>query len=246
VFLEARGISKSFGREPVLEDVSLAVAHHETVSVLGRSGSGKTTLLKIIAGLEGADRGELLLDGRRIDGVPPRERGVVYLYQEPLLFPHLDVWENVAFGLRLRGIQGGEIERRVEEMIASLELEGHARKRPHQLSGGQRQRVSFGRALIVQPALLLLDEPFGNLDAETRAGMQALFKRVAAAYRITSLFVTHDLKEAILMGDRFAHLRAGRLRVFENLEAFAADPDIGVMNEVRFWESLAPARKLPS
>src|ERR1700704_2850707 len=190
------GISKAFGAEPVLADVSLAVDHHETVSVLGRSGSGKTTLLKIVAGLETADRGELRLDGRRLDGVPPQARGVVYLYQEPLLFPHLDVWENVAFGLRLRGVGGEELARRVQEMIASLELEDHARKRPHQLSGGQRQRVSFGRALIIQPALLLLDEPFGNLDAETRTGMQALFKRVAAAYRITSLFVTHDLKEA--------------------------------------------------
>ncbi|HEV7507302.1 MAG TPA: ABC transporter ATP-binding protein [Thermoanaerobaculia bacterium] len=240
-----RGISKSFGSEPVLADVSLAVEHHETVSVLGRSGSGKTTLLKIVAGLETADRGELRLDGRRIDAVPPQTRGVVYLYQEPLLFPHLDVWENVAFGLRLRGVGGEDLNRRVREMIASLELEDHARKRPHQLSGGQRQRVSFGRALIIQPALLLLDEPFGNLDAETRTGMQALFKRVAAAYRITSLFVTHDLKEAILMGDRFAHLKAGRLRIFGDRATFAADPEIGVMNEVHFWESLV-VRKVPS
>ncbi len=245
MFLQVHGLSKSFGSEPVLEDVSLEVSHHETVSVLGRSGTGKTTLLKIIAGLQPADRGELILDGRPIAGVPPQDRGVVYLYQEPLLFPHLDVWENVAFGLRLRGVRGGDLERRVEEMIASLELGAHARKRPHQISGGQRQRVSFGRALIVQPALLLLDEPFGNLDAETRAGMQALFKRVAAAYRITSLFVTHDLKEAILMGDRFAHLRAGRLRVFAGLQQFAEDPEIGVMNEVRFWESLIPAGKVP-
>ncbi|MFY9825238.1 MAG: ABC transporter ATP-binding protein [Thermoanaerobaculia bacterium] len=242
MFLELRGISKSFGSEPVLADVSLAVGHRETVSVLGRSGSGKTTLLKIIAGLETAGRGEILLDGRRIDAVPPQARGIVYLYQEPLLFPHLDVWENVAFGLRLRGVVGEEVTRRVGEMIASLELEDHARKRPHQLSGGQRQRVSFGRALIVQPALLLLDEPFGNLDAETRTGMQALFKRVAAAYRITSLFVTHDLKEAILMGDRFAHLKAGCLRLFGDREAFAADPEIGVMNEVRFWESLVSGK----
>jgi len=244
VFLEVRGLTKSFGSEAVLEDVNLAVASHETVSVLGRSGSGKTTLLKIIAGLQPADRGDLMLDGRRLDGVPPQERGVVYLYQEPLLFPHLDVWENVAFGLRLRGVRGGELEQRVAEMIASLELEPHARKRPQQISGGQRQRVSFGRALIVQPALLLLDEPFGNLDAETRAGMQALFKRVAAAFRITSLFVTHDLKEAILVGDRFAYLRAGRLRVFAGLEPFVEDPEIGVMAEVRFWESLVPAGKV--
>jgi ABC-type Fe3+/spermidine/putrescine transport system ATPase subunit len=181
VFLDVQGLSKSFGREPVLDDVHLAVSAHEAVSVLGRSGSGKTTLLKVIAGLEGADRGGIVLDGRDLAGVPPQRRGVVYLYQEPLLFPHLDVWENVAFGLRLRGIAGAELEKRVAEMIADLELAAHARKSPRQLSGGQRQRVSFGRALIVQPALLLLDEPFGNLDAEIRAAMQALFKRVAAA-----------------------------------------------------------------
>ena len=244
MFLEIQGLSKSYGPEPVLDDVHLSLAPHETVSVLGRSGSGKTTLLKIIAGLEGADRGNLVLGGRDLAGVPPQRRGVVYLYQEPLLFPHLDVWENVAFGLRLRGIAGAELERRVAEMIDDLELIGHARKSPRQLSGGQRQRVSFGRALIVQPALLLLDEPFGNLDAEIRASMQTLFKRVAAAHRITSLFVTHDLKEAILMGDRVAHLRAGRLKVFADRADLAADPELGLMNEVRFWESVAAARKL--
>ena len=249
VFLAIQGLSKSFGREPVLDDVHLAVAAHETVSILGRSGSGKTTLLKIIAGLEGADHGGIVLGGRNLAGAPPQQRGVVYLYQEPLLFPHLDVWENVAFGLRLRGTAGAELERRVQEMVDDLELAAHSRKSPHQLSGGQRQRVSFGRALIVQPALLLLDEPFGNLDAEIRASMQALFKRVAATYRITSLFVTHDLKEAIQMGDRVAHLRAGRLKVFADRAELAADPEIGLMNEVRFWESVAAAGtagKLPS
>ena len=243
MFLEIQGLSKSFGREPVLDDVHLSLSPHETVSVLGRSGSGKTTLLKIIAGLEGADRGSIVLGGRDLAGVPPQRRGVVYLYQEPLLFPHLDVWENVAFGLRLRGITGAKLEAQVAEMIDDLELTAHARKSPRQLSGGQRQRVSFGRALIVQPALLLLDEPFGNLDAEIRAIMQALFKRVAAAYRITSLFVTHDLKEAILMGDRIAHLRAGRLKLFADRAELAADPEIGLMNEVRFWESVAGAGK---
>jgi ABC-type sugar transport system ATPase subunit len=245
VFLEVHGLSRSFGREPVLDDVHLALAAHETVSVLGRSGSGKTTLLKIIAGLEGADRGTVVLDGRDLAGVPPQRRGVVYLYQEPLLFPHLDVWENVAFGLRLRGIAGAALDERVGGMIADLELSAHARKSPRQLSGGQRQRVSFGRALIVQPALLLLDEPFGNLDAEIRASMQALFKRVAAAYRITSLFVTHDLKEAILVGDRVAHLRAGHLKVFADRAELVADPEIGLLNEVRFWESVAAGETLP-
>lgn len=222
------------------------MAHHETVSVLGRSGNGKTTLLKIIAGLERADRGELLLNGRRIDGVPSAGGGVsstsTRSRSSSRIWAFGRTWPSAcacaASGWRARAAGGGD-----DRQPGARRARPQA---PNQISGGQRQRVSFGRALIVQPSLLLLDEPFGNLDAETRACLQALVKRVAPAYRITSLFVSHDLKEAILMGNRFAHLKAGRLRVFENLEAFAFDPDIGVLNEVRFWESLAPGRKLPS
>jgi len=166
---------------------------------------------------------------------------VVYLYQEPLLFPHLDVRGNVGFGLKLRGVAADEREERVEEMLAALELEGQGHKKTGQLSGGQRQRVAFGRALIVQPRLLLLDEPFGNLDAGTRAVMQGLFKRVAARYRITALLVTHDLKEALVMGDRVGTMSAGRLRVYDDLDAFVADPASGVADEVAFWSQIAPS-----
>ena len=237
-FLQVQAVRKAFGGEGVLHDVSFNVAQHETLGVLGPSGCGKTTLLKIIAGLETADAGAIQLEGQDLTGLPPQDRGVAYLYQEPLLFPHLDVFENIAFGLRLRKLSDDEVSRRVDEMLANLELEAHARKQPDQLSGGQRQRVAFGRAIIIRPRLLLLDEPFGNLDVEIRASMQQLFQHLVHQFEITSLFVTHDLKEAILMGDRLASLRAGRFRTYPDTRAFIADPDAGVMQELAFWDDL--------
>ncbi|MCO6476564.1 MAG: ABC transporter ATP-binding protein, partial [Phaeodactylibacter sp.] len=194
MFLEARNINKSFGSEKVLDNLSLQLAEHEMLSILGRSGSGKTTLLRILAGLETPDSGKVLLQGADLSTVPPNRRNIVYLYQEPLLFPHLNVFENVAFGLRLRKMREAEIRELVEEMLANLELPEQARKMPHQLSGGQRQRVAFGRALIINPRVLLLDEPFGALDTETRASMQQLLKRIAGDFAITAIFVTHGLK----------------------------------------------------
>ena len=226
----------------MLRGVGLTLARELTLSILGRSGSGKTTLLKIVAGLEAADGGTVRLDGRDVTALPPQRRGIVYLYQEPLLFPHLDVRENVGFGLKLRRRPAGEVAQHVGAMLESLDLTAHAAKRPHQLSGGQRQRVAFGRAIIVNPALLLLDEPFAGLDFEIRGSMQDLFKRLAAQYRITTLFVTHDLKEAILLGDHIGHLRDGRLHTYASTEAFIADPDAGVQQEIAFWRSL-PGRR---
>jgi ABC-type Fe3+/spermidine/putrescine transport system ATPase subunit len=238
VFLSVSDLTKAYGGERVLDGATFGVVAHETLAVLGRSGCGKTTLMKVIAGLAPPDGGSVVLGGEPLDGLPPEKRGVVYLYQEPLLFPHLDVRGNVGFGLRLRGVPAAERAERVERMLADLELGGQGHKRPGQLSGGQRQRVAFGRALIVQPRLLLLDEPFGNLDAGTRAAMQTLFKRVARRYRITSLLVTHDLKEALVLGDRVALMNAGRLHVYDSPEAFAADPESGVADEVAFWSRL--------
>ena len=237
-FLTVRGLAKTFDAERVLDDLDLELTRCQTLAVLGRSGCGKTTLLKILAGLCAPDAGSVCLGGRTLDGLPPQARGVVYLYQEPLLFPHLDVFENIAFGLRLRRIPAATLRGRVEEMLAALELEGHARKRTAQLSGGQRQRVAFGRALIVNPTLLLLDEPFGNLDVEIRGQMQRLFQGVARRFAITSLLVTHDLKEALLMGDRLALLRAGRLTSYASREAFVADPETGASAERAFWTGL--------
>lgn len=239
MFLEVKKIVKSFGTEEVVKDLSFSLAAHQTLSILGKSGCGKTTLLKILGGLVAPDRGEVLMEGASILGKTPQELSIVYLYQEDLLFPHLSVFENIAFGLRIKKLPGTEIGERVAHMIHSLELESQAKKMPHQLSGGQRQRVSFGRAIITNPSMLLLDEPFGSLDAGTREKMQSFFKRIAKEYDITSLFVTHDLKEAILMGDQIGYMRQGLLEVYPDRQAFINDPKTGVVEELKFWGRLA-------
>ena len=237
-FLEVSGLTKRFDGEGVLEAVSFSLEERHVLSVVGRSGCGKTTLLKVIAGLLPADEGSIRRRGSDITSVPAEKRDVVYLYQEPLLFPHLSVFENVAFGLRLRHVAADQVDREVTRMLESLDLAEHRHKAPQHLSGGQRQRVSFGRALILAPSLLLLDEPFSSLDTDTRTQMQALFKRVAVEYAITAIFVTHDLKEALLLGDRLSTLKGGRLHAYETKAEFIADPEAGVAEEVAFWRRL--------
>lgn len=239
MMLQVTDIEKKFKNEPVLNGVSFNLNEGKTLSILGKSGCGKTTLLKIIAGLEQPDSGEIQLASQVINDIAPNKRGVVYLYQESLLFPHLNVWENIAFGLRLKkDLTEDVIKERVLKMIIDLDLEAHAAKMPEQLSGGQKQRVSFGRALIINPKLLLLDEPFGNLDAETRGHMQLLFKQVAKQYNITAVFVTHDLKEAVLMGDELGYMISGKLKVYSSKAEFMADDATGIKQEMEFWEGL--------
>lgn len=238
MILETRHIVKKFNTELVLQDVNLTLQQNETLSVLGKSGYGKTTLLKIIAGLLQQDSGNVILNNEVIDSTPAHKRDIVYLYQEPLLFPHLNVFENIAFGLRIRKKTQQLIRSAVEEMIAALELTGQEMKMPHQLSGGQRQRVAFGRAIIVNPRIILLDEPFGNLDTETRQAMQFVFKKIAGTYHISSLFVTHDLKEALLMGDRFAYMQKGELSIFNSKHEFVNDERTGIKNEIGFWKKI--------
>jgi ABC-type sugar transport system ATPase subunit len=236
--LQVKNITKSFDDESVLQDLSLEVSAHETLSVLGKSGCGKTTLLKIIAGILESDSGVVLLNGENVAQMIPHRRNAVYLYQETLLFPHMNVFDNIAFGLQVRKVDKDEIKSRTDEMITNLELQGKGDQMPHELSGGQQQRVAFGRALVINPEVLLLDEPFGNLDVGTRESMQQLFKRIAKKYEITSLFVTHDLKEAILMGDRIALMQTGKLKVYATTEEFVHDAEAGVQEEIAFWNSL--------
>ncbi len=238
MFLEVNNIIKSFGSEKVVKELNFTLAAHQTLSILGKSGCGKTTMLKIIGGLLSPDAGEVILNGGKVADQSPKNRKIVYLYQEDLLFPHLNVFENIAFGLRLKKLPETEIQEKVKTMIHSLELESQSDKMPHQLSGGQRQRVSFGRAIIINPALLLLDEPFGSLDAGTRQRMQDLFKKLTKEFKITSLFVTHDLKEAILMGDKIAFMQSGNLKVYPSKSEFINDEATGVKNEISFWDSL--------
>ncbi|HET8735998.1 MAG TPA: ABC transporter ATP-binding protein [Pricia sp.] len=238
MFLEVKNIVKSFGREKVVKDLTFSLEGKKTLSILGKSGCGKTTMLKTIGGLVAPDSGTIRLNGEDITRRKPEKRNIVYLYQEDLLFPHLNAFENIAFGLRLKKKPESTIQKQVGHMLERLELGTQSNKMPDQLSGGQRQRVSFGRAIITNPSLLLLDEPFGSLDAGTRQRMQGLFKKVSEAFDITSLFVTHDVKEAVLMGDEIGYMQAGRLKVYKDKDDFIADPETGVEEEIEFWRKL--------
>ncbi|MDP5043534.1 MAG: ABC transporter ATP-binding protein [Leeuwenhoekiella sp.] len=238
MFLEVRNLNKKFNKENVVEALSFELSQQKTLSILGKSGCGKTTMLKMVSGLVTPDSGAVFLDGNEITHLKPENRNMVYLYQEDLLFPHLTVFENIAFGLRLKKYAQEEICLQVQRMAQSLELQDQLKKMPHQLSGGQRQRVSFGRAIIINPSVLLLDEPFGSLDSGTRTRMQALFKSLTEEYNITSLFITHDLKEAILMGDKIGFMQNGNLNVYSSKKEFLNDPKTGVHNEINFWNSL--------
>lgn len=236
--IEVQNLSKSFGKEEVLKGLYFIHQEHQTLSILGESGSGKSTLLKIMAGLVKKFEGDIMVDNESISHLKPQDRGTVYLYQEPLLFPHLNVEENIAFGLKIKDKGADYIEQETDRMIGQLKLNGQERKYPHQLSGGQKQRVAFGRAFIIHPRILLLDEPFASLDPSTRQEMQVLFKEIAEKEKITSLFVTHDLKEALLTGDRFGMMDDGNLKIYESREAFIEDSGTGVKQEIEFWKNL--------
>jgi putrescine transport system ATP-binding protein len=234
--IQVQHIAKTYEGERVLQGVSVMLEENQTLSILGKSGSGKTTLLKILAGLVAPDSGSFTVHGENMFALSARERGVVYLSQEPLLFPHLNVYENLAYGLKIRKAEG--IKEKVEALAEKLELTEQLKKNPVQLSGGQSQRVNFGRALIIDPKILLLDEPFGSLDTETRGEMQQLFDTVRKSIGITALFVTHDLKEALLMGDELALMTQGMLKQYETREEFINDPLTGVTSEMSFWNKL--------
>jgi multiple sugar transport system ATP-binding protein len=210
--LELRHVRKSFGATPVLDDVSLSLEPREFVAFLGPSGCGKSTLLRIIAGLETADAGEVLLDGQRIDALPPGDRGVAMVFQHYALYPHMTVRENMAFGLKNVGVPAAEIASRIANAARILEIEPHLDKKPSQMSGGQRQRVAIGRAIVKHPKLFLLDEPLSNLDAalrlRTRVELAQLRQRVDAAF----IMVTHDQAEAMTLADRIVVMHERRIQ----------------------------------
>ncbi len=238
MFLSIQNLKKTFDNADILRGVSFDLEQGTTLSILGKSGCGKTTLLKIIAGLLDDFEGDVILEKENINHKIPQQRNIVYLYQEPLLFPHLSVFENVAFGLKLRKIDPSVIQQKTTKMLEELELNDQIHKMPHQLSGGQRQRVAFGRALIIEPKLLLLDEPFGALDVETRGTMQVFFKKIAQKQGISSIFVTHDLKEAVLMGNTLGFMENGFLKIYPSVSDFILDEKTGMQNEIAFWKKL--------
>jgi multiple sugar transport system ATP-binding protein len=205
------GVAKSFGEVQALAEVDLAVADGEFVALLGPSGCGKTTLLRIIAGLETQTKGRVLIGERDVSALPPRKRGLAMVFQNYAVFPHLTVFENVAFGLRMAKADKARVAAQVEKAAALLHIEGLLQRYPAQLSGGQRQRVAVARALAVEPAVLLMDEPLSNLDALLRLEMRAELKGVLAQAGTTTLYVTHDQTEAMGLADRIAVMHAGRI-----------------------------------
>ena len=210
VLLSLQHIKKDFGEVEVLSDISLDVHRGEFVTLLGASGCGKTTTLRIISGLETADEGRVLLGGRDMTDLPPEKRPVNTVFQSYALFPHMNVEKNVAYGLRLRGMDKRAIDKRVREMLELVQMSDHARRMPSQLSGGQRQRIAIARALALEPELLLLDEPLGALDLQLRRQMQVELKRLQKQLGITFIYITHDQEEAVNMSDRIAVMRSGR------------------------------------
>jgi spermidine/putrescine transport system ATP-binding protein len=213
--IELQGVVKQFpaasGGVQAVDQVDLDIAEGEFFSLLGPSGCGKTTTLRMVAGFEEPTGGRILLHGRDVIGVPPYRRDVNMVFQQYALFPHMDVFENVAFGLRRKKVAKGEIRRRVGEMLELVELTGTERRRPRQLSGGQQQRVAVARALVNHPRALLLDEPLGALDLKLRQAMQLELKRIQREVGVTFVYVTHDQGEALTMSDRLAVMHRGRV-----------------------------------
>ncbi len=209
--LEVREVAKYFGTREVLKSISLDIAAGEFLTLLGESGSGKTTLLRLIAGFEQPTAGEIRMAGERLDTLPPYKRRVNTVFQHYALFPHLDVRDNVAYGLRAKNTPKSEIGGRVDEALRMVKMSEYAEARPSKLSGGQQQRVALARALVNRPQLLLLDEPLSALDANLRLQMRGELKALQCEVGITFLFVTHDQEEAMALSDRIALLRDGAL-----------------------------------
>ena len=212
ILLELKNIKKSFTTgEDVLDDICLTVARGEFVTLLGSSGCGKTTTLRIIAGLEQTDSGSVWINGQDVTKLPPDKRDVNTVFQNYALFPHMNVAENIGYGLKLRKVPRGEIKKKVAQMLELVQLEGYEKRKPSELSGGQKQRVAIARALVNNPKVLLLDEPLGALDLQLRRAMQIELKHLQKKLGITFIYITHDQEEAINMSDRIAVMKDGRI-----------------------------------
>jgi sulfate transport system ATP-binding protein len=209
--IEARNINKSFGATPVLQDVSVNVESGSLTALLGPSGGGKSTLLRVIAGLEQPDSGTVLISGKDATKLSPQRRNVGFVFQHYAAFKHMTVFDNVAFGLQIRKKPKDEIRKRVQELLELVHLDQFGKRYPAQLSGGQRQRMALARALAVEPEVLLLDEPFGALDAQVRKELRAWLRRLHDEVHVTTVFVTHDQEEAIEVADTIVVLAGGKV-----------------------------------
>src|SRR5437867_12516009 len=209
--IELRDVTRAFGEVVAVDRVALGSRSGEFVALLGPAGCGKTTTLRIVAGFERPSGGDVYLAGRRVNDVPPYRRETNLVFQQLALFPHLDVFDNVAFGLRMRRRPGAEVRERVRKALELVDLAGYELRRMHELSGGQQQRVAIARALVNEPAVLLLDEPLGSLDLKLRLAMQRELKAMQRRSGTTFVYVTHDQGEALAMADRVAVMQLGKI-----------------------------------
>jgi putative spermidine/putrescine transport system ATP-binding protein len=222
--LRLEQVSRSFGGKLALDRLDVTIKGGEFVALLGPSGCGKSTALNCLAGLLPLTGGAVWLDGRRIDGLPPEQRGFGMVFQNYALFPHMPVRANIGFGLRMHRVPKQEARKRVDEAIALVQLEEHADKYPAQLSGGQQQRVAIARAIVLEPPLVLMDEPLSNLDAKLRLEMRTEIKRIHQALGLTTIYVTHDQEEALSLADRLVLLREGREQQIGTPEEVYTEP----------------------
>jgi len=222
--LELNGLTKRFSSRPVVDDVRLSVMDGEFVCILGPSGCGKSTTLRMVGGFEDPTSGDVRIDGTSVLELPPNRRPTAMVFQKYTLWPHMRVVENIGFGLSLRGLPKSEIAREVSESLALVGLTGYERRYPAQLSGGEQQRVALARALVLRPKLLLLDEPFSNLDALLRVRLREELHAIQRRIKITAIFVTHDQEEALSLADRIAVMNAGRLEQLDTPEQIYARP----------------------
>jgi spermidine/putrescine ABC transporter ATP-binding subunit len=236
-FLRVEGVSKRYGAVAAVDDVSLAIERGEFFSLLGPSGCGKTTLLRLIGGFILPDRGKIVIDGEDVTELPPNKRPTNTVFQSYAIFPHLNVRDNIAYGLRTERLTKSELEARVAHALAMIKLEHAAQKHAHQLSGGERQRVALARALVKRPKVLLLDEPLGALDKRLREAMQVELRQLQREVGITFVFVTHDQEEALSMSDRVAVMETGKVlqvaapkTLYEAPSSRAVASFIGTMN----------------
>lgn len=250
-----KSVSKVFkkGNPPIVKELSLEVQDSEFLVLVGPSGCGKTTTLRMIAGLEEITKGEIFIDGRKVNDVPPKDRDIAMVFQNYALYPHMNVYDNMAFGLKLRKFHTREIDRRVHEAAELLELKELLRRKPKELSGGQRQRVAMGRAIVREPKVFLMDEPLSNLDAKLRVQMRAELSKLHQRLGITTIYVTHDQVEAMTLGQRIVLMNEGviqqaapPLEIYQKpINRFVAE-FIGspAMNFIELLVSSAPSEKL--
>lgn len=209
--ITVRNLTKKFGQMAVVNGVTLTVEEGELFTLLGPSGCGKTTLLRLIAGFYAPDEGDVLFNDRRVNDVPPHERHIGMVFQNYALWPHMTVWDNVAYGLKLRNVLQADINERVQGVLSKVKLDGFEQRYPGQLSGGQQQRVALARALVLNPDILLLDEPLSNLDAKVRIQVRAEIRKLQKELGITTIYVTHDQEEALTLSDRIAVFNQGKV-----------------------------------